>query len=180
MVLKYWKTPWFGGYTKIMSFFILLALPRGGVCGGGDTTERYVKCYSFSSKHKQQVGDFENARCWPKHSQFLQKWVVKLLLTSTMHGFKNTTFGFLCNKIELQLIHSTHGLPSSWLFQNRFCYTKAKKPNVWLYPKEREFCFLYLEVIMLLFLTASWCDCRAQVLASLFSKSLCIVVIVCL
>lgn len=28
MAIEYCETPWFGGYTKIMSVFILLALPQ--------------------------------------------------------------------------------------------------------------------------------------------------------
>lgn len=135
-----------------MSVFILHALSWKSVYGGKDTTEIYLKSYSFCSKHKQQVGDFKSAQCWPKTFSVLQKWVVKLLLTSTMHGFKNTTIGFLCNKTELQLIHSTYSLPGSWLFQNHFA---IQRPKAWLHAKETEFFFLYLEVVMLVFLTAS-------------------------
>lgn len=108
-----------------MSVFILHALSWKSVYGGKDTTEIYLKSYSFCSKHKQQVGDFKSAQCWPKTFSVLQKWVVKLLLTSTMHGFKNTTIGFLCNKTVTanpQHIQS----PRFMTFSKSFCNTKAK------------------------------------------------------
>lgn len=66
--------------------------------------------------------------------------------------FKNAITDFLCNKTMLQLIHSTNSLPSSWLFQNYFV---IQRPKAWLHSKETELFFLYLEMVMLLFLTAS-------------------------
>lgn len=55
--------------------------------------------------------------------------LIRLLLTSTINGFKNTAFGFLCHKIDLWIANPQYIWSPRFteFFKKHFCYSKDKR-----------------------------------------------------